>query len=468
MIEKIINCYDSHTHFWATGQVALGLKLNSLKCASDVGAIEIKKNHYRADWIVGFGWDQNHWSDNGFASKFPSKKILDEVFGETPVFLSRVDGHASWINTAAILTLKKLGYDFSINPKGGVIERDSMGEPSGILLDQAHINALIRLPDFSVSQNQLFLETSQKIFNQAGFTHIRDMSMNLSLWQLLKNMEDKKDLTLCIDAFITLESLSDLERVLKEIDYIKKEPTLQSQQLRLQGTKIFIDGSLGARTAYLSQNYLHIDSQGILIWAGEEIKEVLRKSWKQGLQVAIHTIGDQAAHIAVKAAREVSAEGILGRLHLEHVQILRPETVFMMKPLHIVCHMQPCHWLSDSPWLKQTIAEDLIQNLFQWELLRKNKIPLYFGSDSPIEPPSLFNNKKALQESVKWGVPKLNADWKLFHSYPDAQNAQYSDAQNAQYPDAPNTPELKCYTEIEIENEDGVIRQVYFNNKALL
>ena len=438
MIEKIINCYDSHTHFWATGQVAEGLKLNHLKCADEINKLEIKKNHYRASWLVGFGWDQNSWPDK----KFPHKILLDQNFAQTPVFFSRVDGHASWINSKAILELKKLGYDFNTDPKGGLIERDAAGDPTGLLFDQAHINALILLPDFSNLQHQSFFKTSQNIFNLAGFTHVRDLSMNLSFWQLLKQMEDNNSLSVCLDAFVTVESLSALDQVLSEIKLIKKEV---SQQMRLHGVKIFIDGSLGSKTAFLSQNYLQSKSNGILIWSHQEIKELIKRSWLAGQEVAIHTIGDQAAHLAVSAAREVSAEGILGRLHLEHVQILRHETIAMMKPLHIICYMQPCHWLSDKSWLKQVLTKDLIENLFQWELLRKNKIPFYFGSDSPIEPTSLFNNRQALAESIKWGVPQLNADWKNFHSHPDSKW-------------------MNCYTEIENEK----VKQVYFNNSALL
>lgn len=439
--ETIINCYDSHTHFWATGQVAEGLLLKNLRSEDDIKSMAIKKNHYRANWIVGFGWDQNLWP----SGQFPNKKILDQVFGITPVFFTRTDGHASWINSQAIIELKRAGYDFNRDPHGGVLHRDERGELTGILLDQAHINALIRLPEFSEFQNKIFLETAQKIFNRSGFTHIRDMSMNLNYWQILKKMEDEKNLNLCIDAFVTVENLIDLPRALKEIELIKKESFLQ---IRLHGVKIFVDGSLGAKTAYLSQNYIlnngKTEAKGLLIWAQEEIKELLRKTWSTGLEVAIHVIGDEAAHIAVCAAREVAAEGVLGRLHLEHVQILRPETILMMKPLHVICYLQPCHWLSDNKWLKEVLTEKSVKNLFQWELLRKNKIPFYFGSDSPIERPSLFDNQKALNESVKWGVPKLNHDWKFYHSHPDSK---------------------WCKSSTEIEN--GQIKQVYFNSKPL-
>lgn len=433
----ITNCYDSHTHFWATGQVAEGLRLNDLASAEAVRKIEIKKSYYRSNWLVGFGWNQNNWPQ----PRFPDKALLDTAFPDTPVFFSRVDGHASWINSAAITELKKNGYDFSQDPPGGIIKRNGEGDPSGILIDQAHINALIKLPEFSEQQNQSFFAGAQRIFNKNGFTHIRDLSMTHNSWKILRKMEENKTLTVCLDSFITVENLNDLDRVLSEIETIKNTP---SKQIRLHGVKIFADGSLGSKTAFLTRNYSNTLSNGLLIWSFEDIKELIRRAWLAGQQVAIHTIGDRAVHTAVAAAREISAQGIAGRLHLEHVEVLRPETVLLMKPLHIVCHLQPCHWLSDHTWLKNALPAELLKNLFPWEILRKNKIPFYFGSDSPIEQPSLFNNKAALEQSIRWGVPELNADWKTYHSHPDANW-------------------LSCHTEI----EDDQIKQVFFNNEPL-
>ena len=438
MIEKIINCYDSHTHFWATGQVAEGLKLHGLQSADDVRRLQITPGYYRGRWLVGFGWNQNQWP----LAEFPTKKILDDVFGATPVFFSRVDGHASWLNSQAIKELKKSGFDFGCDPAGGAVLRDEHGEPTGILLDTAHIAALSLLPNFTIEQHQLFFKSSQKIFNTAGFTHVRDLSMTLASWKLLRKMEMAQQLTVALDAFVTAENLQDLNRVLDDIQQIKNDP---SQQMRLHGVKIFIDGSLGSKTALLSHAYQGTSSSGIQIWPYEDIKEFLRKGWTAGQQVAIHTIGDQAAHLAVMAAREVSADGISGRIHLEHVQLLRPETIQMLKPLHVTCHLQPCHWLSDHSWLKKVLPSELVPYLFQWEQLRKNKIPFYFGSDSPIEPASLFNNKTALEQSAVWGVPALNSPWTVFHSHPDKNWC-------------PSWTEL----------EDGRIKQVYLNQQPLL
>jgi predicted amidohydrolase YtcJ len=401
MNQIIHNCYDSHTHFLATGQVALGLRLDSLKSPKDIQYLDIKPEHYRSNWLTGFGWDQNLWPKK----EFPTCTDLDLVFPNEPVFFSRIDGHASWLNSKAISELRSRGFNFK-------------EKTSGVLLEQEHFAALALLPEFSKKQCKNFALESQKIFNQAGFTHIRDLSMNLSTWNQLAEIDQSGELTLCIDSFVSVKNISELDVALKEIVEMKKNSVAF---LKVHGIKFFVDGSLGSKTAFISENYLNSNTNGLFIWPEADTYELLRKVWSLGLDVAVHTIGDQAAHQVVQIARKLSGEGFLGRLHLEHVEILRPETVQLMKPLHIICHMQPCHWLSDEKWLSQVLPEPLLKYQFQWELLRKNKITFYFGSDSPIEKPSLLVSLKALELSAQKSVPRLSGDLKKYYSHPDTQ-----------------------------------------------
>lgn len=395
----------------ATGQTHLGLHLQDLKSASDIQFKIIKPEYFQGHWLTGFGWDQHLWSE----SELPNKEILDKTFPHTPVFLSRVDGHASWINSAAILELKNNNYDFSRDPLGGKIERDHLGEPTGVLFDQAHIQALLKIPFYSTEQTTLQIQESLRIFNQAGFTHIRDLSMNYQTAQILTSLHEKNQQTACIEGFITIENLSDLNRGYIEFEKCRK---LHNPFLRIQGLKIFVDGSLGSGTAFISQPYVGTTNYGLMAWSSEEILQAIKFCWSHKIEVAFHVIGDAAVETVVKAAREVSAQGLLGKIHLEHVQLLSAEIIHLMKPLHVHCHMQPCHWLSDKKWLPEKIGK-LSKYLFQWELLRKNKIPISFGSDSPIEPTSLIRNRAAIKDTELHGIPRLNADFKLFHAHPD-------------------------------------------------
>lgn len=416
---EIKNCYDSHTHFLATGETTLGLSLRFLKSAQEVSLIEPKPAYFKDDWLVGFGWNQYNWSDQ----RLPHRKDLDQFFPNKPVFFSRVDGHCSWLNSLAITRLQDLGFNFDVDPVGGAIERDQNG-PTGILFDQAHINALLKLPSFTVEQTKSFALASMQIFNRAGFTHARDLSMTSALWKVLCEIQQSGQQTICIDGFITAEAVSDLERAFIEHQVCQSQP---NPYARIHGLKIFVDGSLGSKTAYLSQNYLGTETRGLLIWKASDIEAAIEFCWKKNIDIAIHTIGDEALHIVALAARKVSASGLEGRLHLEHAQIMRPETVNLLKPLHVSIYMQPSHYLSDHQWLGDVLSKDLQKILFPWQRIRKNKIPLFFGSDSPIEPTGLLRTLQALNESEKnktLKIPRLEESWISFHAHPDSHWTQ--------------------------------------------
>lgn len=384
---------------------------------NSVSEIKIKSEYLRADWLVGFGWDHNTWPQ----ATLPNIKTLDHYFPDRPVFLSRVDGHSSWINSMAMQELQKKGFDFSKEITGGIIHHDQNGF-TGILSDQAHIKALLMLPEFSETQIEKMCLQSMRSFNQSGFTHLRDLSMTSQLWKIMCKIHNQGLQTICIDGFVTTESVSDLNRAYE--DYLECEKN-ENPYLRIHGLKIFVDGSLGSKTAYLSENYLGESQQGLMSWSSDDIQAAVKYCWSKNIAIAVHVIGDEAVHRVALAARSVSAEGFEGKIHLEHVQILRPETLTLLKPLHVTIHMQPCHWLSDHAWLSDVVSKKSIENLFQWQRICKNKIPLHFGSDSPIEKASLFNTKKALDESAKikisnHKIPKLESDWLLHHSHPDA------------------------------------------------
>jgi len=413
MLETIQNCFDSHVHLLATGQVASELKLDHIKNINDLKNINVQPHQLRGDWLVGFGWNDNYW--NGAAEGIQlHKSTLDQIFPDYPVFFSRIDGHTSWINTKAQQRLESMGYDFNEPIVGGEVCYDEYGSFTGILKDQAHIKALLMLPAYSDLQIEKFILDAGCIFNRGGFTHVRDLSMTFKQWAMQKKLAESGLLKLYTEGFITIENILDFERGFSEY---QKCLNLPCEYLKIKGLKIFVDGSLGSETAYLSQNYLGKNHQGILCWSDIEIKSIIEKCWKNKIEIAIHTIGDRAVHTVATIAREISASGLIGKIHLEHCQILRPETLQLLKPLHVYIHMQPSHWLSDHSWLKSKIG-DLDQYLFQWELIRKNKIHLSFGSDSPIEPSQLLRNKIALEQSCKLAIPKLEEDWTKFHSYP--------------------------------------------------
>lgn len=390
---KIPRLYDSHTHFLATGEFSSGLNLGSLKEPQDIAFIDTTNSQFfRGDWLVGFGWNDSGWSQS------PHKSVLDKFFPHHPVYLARADGHRSWVNSQA---LKQLG----------------LQSETGILIEKNHLRAWESIPAFSKQQQKAHVLAACRVYNNAGFTHVRDMSCSDSLWNILTETSDSGELTLAVEENYTTHDLNDFDKTLNACIYAKKN---ESALIRMKGIKLFYDGSLGSETAYLSQPYHGTagGSRGMILWSLQDVEEVIKRTWAAGLEFSVHVIGDESAHHIVKLARDISAKGALGRLNLEHAQVLRPETVQMMKPLHVRCHLQPCHWLSDRVWLKEKL-HDLYKFAFPWEALRAAQIPMSFGCDSPIEPPSFFRNYQALQESPAAGIKQLKGDVSLYHSHPD-------------------------------------------------
>ncbi len=393
MLLKIPRLYDSHTHFLATGEFVTGLNLHGLHSAAEILSWDLEKeNYHRGDWIVGFGWQDSGWESP------PHKKILDQLFPHKPVYLAKADGHVAWVNSEA---LKRLG----------------LSSESGLLLESDHLRSWDQLPKFSEPQQRNHILNACKVYNQAGFTHVRDMTGSESLWNSLIALENESLLTVAIEENFTFYNLTDFEVALELAKYTRQHETAL---VRSKGVKFFFDGSLGSETAYLSQPYNRIPNGncGQGLWKSNDVEEIFKKAWTAGLEISVHTIGDQAAHEIVQTARKVSALGFVGRLNLEHVQVLRPETIQMMKALHVRCHMQPCHWLSDRDWLQKKLG-DLYRYAFPWEALRAAQVPISFGCDSPVEKSSFFANKIALEQSPAARIKKFTGAIEEFHSHPD-------------------------------------------------
>jgi predicted amidohydrolase YtcJ len=413
MIWKIPRCYDSHLHLLGTGMIEAGLKLFHLSSADDVKNIKTQAAHFRGEWLVGFGWDQNCWQN----TQFPTKEMIDHVFPDFPVAFTRADGHAVWLNSCA---LEKIGYlNKTAKEKpdidGGIILRDEQDHPTGVFIDLAKIYVDQFIPRPTVAQNRYFLEVAHQYFHQRGFTHIRDMSGNIKLWQLLQEREDRQDLKLYIEENFTCENIGDFERALKEALLAKKT---ESQHLRVYGIKFYFDGALGSQGAFLSEPYVGTDQRGLTLWPLNDVREAIKRTWQAGLAVSVHTIGDEAAHQVLTVASQVWREGIRGPLNVEHGEMLRPETIALLKETKALVHMQPCHWLSDRRWLKEKLGP-LYRYAFAWAALQAEDVQYQWGSDSPIEESSVYNNWQALTDSAGDGISPIEGNLLAAHSHPD-------------------------------------------------
>jgi len=436
----IPRCYDSHTHLLGTGILQSGLRLFDLRDPQDLSRVVLKNEYFRGEWLVGFGWDQYNFKEK----KYPTRQDLDSIFPDFPVALSRADGHATWLNSKA---LERIGYlgkteEQKKSPAGGVLLRDEQGLPTGIFVELAKIYAESFIPAYSAEQTKYFIKAAIKHFNERGFTHLRDMSGFYGQWEILRDLDLKNELTLYIDENFTCENIDDFQRALEEAIKAREN---QTKHLNARGIKFYFDGALGSEGAYLSKNYIGKDSRGLTLWPLNQVEEVIRKTWQQNLEVSVHAIGDEAAHQIITVAHKIFKDDKLtGVLNIEHAEIMRAETMDLLKDLSSVCHIQPCHWLSDKKWLKEKLG-DLYQHAFPWKALSDRGITLQWGSDSPIEESSVANNLKALTESPSEGIAKFPGDLLAPHSHREKSWGE------------------NCYTEF----KDGKPKKVVFDGREI-
>jgi predicted amidohydrolase YtcJ len=390
MFFQIPRCYDSHLHLLATGQVESTLDLSRLTSAEAISQMMIKKQFYRGEWLTGAGWDQHSWPEQ----KFPDKKVLDKVFPDQPVAFYRADGHALWVNSRAL---------------------DLAGlQGNGLLLDTEMFPVEKVIPPLSGVQKKNFLLAGIAAMNRQGFTHLRDMSGDTEQWQILRELDLSGNLTLYIDQNFYLESIKELSNV---IAAAKSARQAETKHLRVSAIKFFHDGALGSEGAYLSQNYGNSDKCGFAIWNLSEMRTAMTAAWQNGFEVAVHAIGDRAAHDVALIARDVWQSGVRGILNIEHGEVIRRDTIDLLKTMNTVVHMQPCHWLSDRKWLKEKLG-DLYQHVFPWSNLAAAGIPVRWGSDTPVEKPILQNNLQALRLSAEDGIAAFPGNPLHPHSHP--------------------------------------------------
>ncbi len=416
LLEKnfsISSCYDSHVHYFATGELAFIPSLREIKTLQDFHNLSFPVERKKNNWIYGFGWDENKWNDRSWLHR----NILDQRFPGEPVLLSRIDGHSSWCNTKALVqlgfveenTMKLTDLGQKMNNQNMFIQVDNQGRPTGILKETPHILALQKMGDWSEVQKKSMFVQANQIFTAQGYTHVRDMTTTIDQYQHLRILEEQNSLQMNIDLNFVIESNEHFVQLLSEIKRISSQESLH---LKVRGIKVFFDGSLGSNTALISGAYRN-GTHGTALWSLEDIKSLMTLSFQNQLEFSVHTLGDEATEQVVRVAQQVSQEGNIGRLNLEHLEICRPETIQKMKPLHIRCHMQPAYWLSDKTWLQAELSS-MQPNFFQWEALRAAKVDLQFGSDSPIEAPSVFNIQHGLYDSALNKIPAFRGDFKDF------------------------------------------------------
>ncbi len=401
--------YDSHVHWLMTGEKKSFLDLQKLQTLSELSVSDIEKKNFRGNWLFGFGWNDSQ------LTMFTAVQELDRLSSEYPICFIKRDAHSCILNSAALeLVLPAIEKNETMKT---FVERSADGRPNGILKEIAFYSIYAIIPALTKEEMRDCLLEAQDYFLKKGFTCIRDMTCSSAQWNILTEMQQNGALKLFADINFNGDTLEQIQSSL--IPLIKTESQVVHKNLKIRGIKIFYDGSLGSRTALLFDNYKGTSSAGNGLWSDSDLYQAMKWTWENNFEFSVHTLGDKAVDKVVEVARRLYSEKNRGYLNLEHVELIHPETINKMKSLFVRCHMQPSHWLSDKVFLNDRLPSTAIKKLFAWEALRKARVALSFGSDSPIEEADVALTYKALKDSALHGVEELGVDMFDFYSHPE-------------------------------------------------
>jgi len=378
---------DAHAHLAGLGFAAAMVDLRACTSADDCVARAAGKKPTRGDWTLGRGWDQNRFPD----AKFPTHVPLDKVAG--PAWFERVDGHAGWANAAA-MRRAKITRD-TRDPAGGKIVRDDKGEPTGVFVDNAMSLVERAIPEPTAAETEAALLRAQALVLAEGLTEIHDMGIGHDTQAAYEKLVADGRLQLRVYA---MGAQSEAERLFAH-------PPVHARPgatFTLRGIKLYADGALGSRGAALLAPYSDDpQNRGLEITPEPVLEKLARGAVAAGWQVAVHAIGDRGNR-NVLDAYTAAGVGPAQRFRIEHAQVVALDDIPRFAKLGVIASMQPTHATSDSPWAEKRVGPERIKGAYAWRKMLSAGVRLAFGSDFPVEEPSVVAGFRAAVERGGW------------------------------------------------------------------
>jgi len=367
---------DSHVHLLGYGMLLRTLDLSSARSIAEIQTILAKaaSGKLKDQWILGRGWDQEKLREH----RYPERSDIDIV--ANPVFLRRICGHVAVANSAA-LTAAGVNEN-TPEPFGGEIDRDSTGKPNGILKERALEIVSRSIPRDEKETREALLVASQKLL-ALGVTALHCIVEDEQEFKALKGLKKEGKIEQTIYAILPLN-------MLEQARSMKDVLGIWTDGFRVGGIKIFLDGSLGARTAALEHPYDDdLGSYGMLTTSKEQLLNLIEETRETGLQLCLHAIGDKAVQLGVETLNEALGppECQRSRHRIEHASLLSPDLIKNMANLGLVASVQPRFIYSDS-WAEQRLGTNRVQYLYPFKSMLRAGIHLAAGSDTPSDDPS--------------------------------------------------------------------------------
>lgn len=392
---------DAHGHVSSFGAALANVDLNGAVTEAEatgrVADFIAKADVDSSSWVRGRGWNQVLWPGKAF----PTRATLDAVAPDRPVVLGRVDGHAAWVNTAA---LEAAGINRSTpDPVGGQIIRDSNGEPTGVLIDNAMDVVFETVGELSVEQIEADIVTALQAVAATGMTGVHDAGISAREAQAYRNLQRAGRLPIRVYAMLSVLDPANN-------DYLNAGPyESHDGMLQIRSVKISADGALGSRGAALHQSYSDQPGHtGLLLLTDTDLRHHIERSAKAGFQVNVHAIGDLANTRVLDEFQRINEDPRVRALRhrVEHAQILLPSDIERFRALDVVASIQPTHATSDKNMAGDRLGEVRLEGAYAWKTLIDAGVHVAGGSDFPVEPPEpLFGLHAAVTRTDRQGNP---------------------------------------------------------------
>ena len=375
---------DAHQHLSGVGFREMTLNLEGTTSLQDFLA-KVKARVEQAqqgEWVTGRGWIETHWEP----PTFPTRQDLDSIAPNNPVILTRADGHASVVNSAA---LKKAGITkTTFNPFGGEISKGKDGEPNGMLLDAAQGLVRRQIPPTSPADAERAVVLGSKRDVELGWTQIQDAGGSYGDVDIFKKLYGQGAIKLRIYKAVHGPGAS-ATRLLNEGPIIGEF----QNRLTVRTIKVVSDGALGSRGAALLSPYSDApETSGFLTVKAEELRPMLVDALKKGIQVETHAIGDKANRFildeyakALQAVPVAQRKVADPRWRVEHAQIVNPADIPRFAKLGIIPSMQPSHAIGDLYFAPARLGIARLAGAYAWETFIKSGVVIPGGSDAPVE-----------------------------------------------------------------------------------
>ena len=372
---------DAHVHFMTGGLQLDSVELKDAQSPQEF-ADRIAKFAARApkgEWITGGDWDEEKWNP----PHLPTKELVDPVTPNTPVFVTRYDGHESLANSF-VLKLAGVSKD-TPDPPGGTIVRDDQGNPTGVLKDAAQNYVYKVMPPLTHQRRLRAAKRALAYAAQLGVTSVQDMDPDLEDIAVYSELQEKGELTARMYEAPLIPYVDDQVK-------LGLRHAWGSHTLRLGALKAFADGSLGSTTAYFFQPYADApNTRGLLnedMIPLSKMRDRLMKGDAAGLQICFHAIGDAAISTVLDLFTGVEkAHGPADRRwRIEHAQHMAPKDFDRFAQLHVIASVQPYHAIDDGRWAERRIGPERIKTTYAFRTFLDHGVRLAFGTDWTVAP----------------------------------------------------------------------------------